>query len=30
MPVRLGWAAEDAQILSEPDSVLATPLETMR
>jgi ABC-type Fe3+/spermidine/putrescine transport system ATPase subunit len=24
-PVRLGWAAEDAQILSEPEGALATP-----
>jgi putative spermidine/putrescine transport system ATP-binding protein len=24
-PVRIGWAAEDAQILSEPESALATP-----
>jgi putative spermidine/putrescine transport system ATP-binding protein len=29
-PVRLNWAAEDAQILSEPDSALAPPLEIIR
>jgi putative spermidine/putrescine transport system ATP-binding protein len=29
-PVRLGWAAEDAQILSEQDSAPVTPLEIMR
>jgi hypothetical protein len=30
MPVRLGWAAEDAQILSEPEDALAPPLEIIR
>jgi putative spermidine/putrescine transport system ATP-binding protein len=30
MPVWLGWAAEDAQILSEQDSLLAGPLEIIR
>src|SRR5216684_7023276 len=29
-PVRLSWAAEDAQILSEPEGALATPLEIIR
>jgi putative spermidine/putrescine transport system ATP-binding protein len=29
-PVRLNWAAEDAQILSEPDDALAPPLEIIR
>jgi ABC-type Fe3+/spermidine/putrescine transport system ATPase subunit len=30
MPVRLGWAAEDAQILSEPEGGRAKPLEIIR
>jgi putative spermidine/putrescine transport system ATP-binding protein len=29
-PVRLNWAAEDAQVLSEPDDALAPPLEIIR
>jgi ABC-type Fe3+/spermidine/putrescine transport system ATPase subunit len=29
-PVRLSWAAEDAQILSEPEGALATPLEIVQ
>jgi ABC-type Fe3+/spermidine/putrescine transport system ATPase subunit len=29
-PVRIGWAAEDAQILSEPEGALATPQEIIR
>jgi ABC-type Fe3+/spermidine/putrescine transport system ATPase subunit len=29
-PVRLGWAAEDAQVLSGPDGALATPKEIIR
>ena len=29
-PVRIGWAADDAQILSEPEGALATPQEIIR
>ena len=29
-PVRIGWAAEDAQILSEPEGALVTPQEIIR